>query len=71
MTKQINVKILTTKSIVPIYVRKLLDKEEIVVDGRNNFEVIDRVDDLSCISRFLCSYMGYFFTIPIEHVRKI
>lgn len=75
MTKVINIKIVSTKEILPQDVRLQLERE--IEDGKfdlkgfkNNFEVIEYVNCGNLIGRFLCSYRGEFFTIPINHVVK-
>lgn len=71
MIKNINIKIEVTGSIRPYCVR---DKMEICFHGdtfRNNFEVLSFIDCSDYAGRFLCTYGGDFFTIPIEHTKKI
>lgn len=72
MIKNINVELTNLRKILPKVVGTALSNKMTTTEGfRNNFEVMGFVPCNRGAGRFLCSYMGKFFTIPIEHVKKL
>lgn len=72
MIKNINVKLTDLRKILPKSLGSAIGNKMTTTEGfRNNFEVIEFVPCNRGAGRFLCAYVGKFFTIPIEHTRKL
>lgn len=71
MMKNINIEIINTREIRPQDVRIEMDRVIELGKFKNNFEVIEYVPCGNLKGRFMCVHKGYFFTIPIDHVKKI